>query len=189
LQQNAFDAVDAATSVDRQRFVFDKILEILEADFTFKNKDEARHALKKISSMFINWNYAPWDQSVVPESEQQEKSKAEEKDITEPDQKDKPADKPSAEDGQATDRDDFKEVLGQIDQYVQSLLKNSGKSKAGDDSDSEDKETKEKAVPESKEQKKSESKEKGQAEKAAVSSSTKEDSKNKKENNNNKKSQ
>ncbi len=72
LQQNAFDEVDAATSVDRQRFVFDKILEVLDADFAFKNKDEARHTLKKISSMFINWNYARWDESVIPESDRQD---------------------------------------------------------------------------------------------------------------------
>jgi V/A-type H+-transporting ATPase subunit A len=138
LQQNAFDAVDAATSVDRQRFVFDKILEVIEADFDFKDKDEARHTLKKISSMFINWNYAPWDQSVVPESEEQNKSKSEdkdisksevqdkskpdEKDVSEPEETDKPADKPSANDGQAADRGDFKEILGQIDDYIQTLL-------------------------------------------------------------------
>jgi len=199
LQQNAFDAVDAATSVDRQRFVFDKILEILEADFTFKDKNEARHALKKISSMFINWNYAPWDQSVMPEPEEKDKSESQEKDNSKPkaeekpkaekkkagesDEKDKPSDKPSAEDGQTADRGDFKEILGKIDQYVKSLLKNSGKAKTEDVSESEDQEKKDKDAPESGKQKKSESKEKGQAEKAAVSSSTKEDSKNQKENN------
>ncbi|MHC4569687.1 MAG: V-type ATP synthase subunit A, partial [Planctomycetota bacterium] len=58
LQQNAFDDVDAATSVDRQRFAFDKILEIAETDFAFDDKDEARHTLQKIGSMFLNWNYA-----------------------------------------------------------------------------------------------------------------------------------
>jgi len=170
LQQNAFDAVDAATSIDRQRFVFDKILEILEADFTFKDKDEARHALKKISSMFINWNYAPWDQSVVPEPEQQEKSKSEdqekpkpdEKDVPKSDENDKPADKAPAKDGQATERGDFKEILGRIDRYIRSLLKNSGKSKAEDAPESE---------------------EKDEVEPVAVSSSTQEDSKNQKENN------
>ncbi len=141
LQQNAFDDVDAATSIDRQRFVFDKILEIIEADFAFKDKDEARHTLKKISSMFINWNYAPWDESVVPEpkekdvseSEEQEKPESEEKDVPKSDEKDKPADKSPAKDGQATERGDFKEILGQIDQYIQSLLKNSDKSEAEDE--------------------------------------------------------
>ena len=106
LQQNAFDDVDAATSVDRQRFVFDKILEVIEADFAFKDKDEARHTLKKISSMFINWNYAPWDESVVTESDRQ----------------DEPINKSVLKDDGETERGNFKEILGQIDQYIQSLL-------------------------------------------------------------------
>ncbi|OHB73332.1 MAG: V-type ATP synthase subunit A, partial [Planctomycetes bacterium RBG_16_55_9] len=116
LQQNAFDGVDAATSIDRQRFVFDKILEVLDADFAFKDKDEARHTLKKISSMFINWNYAPWDQSVIPEEERQ----------------DEPMDKSMRREEEETERGDFKDILGQIDQYVQSLL-------AGDKSQAQDK--------------------------------------------------
>jgi V/A-type H+-transporting ATPase subunit A len=106
LQQNAFDAVDAATSVDRQRFVFNKIIEVIEADFDFKDKDEARHTLKKISSMFINWNYAPWDQSVVPDSDTQDQA----------------ANKTLLSDDEETERGNFKEILGQIDNYIQTLL-------------------------------------------------------------------
>ena len=117
LQQNAFDDVDAATSVDRQRFVFDKILEVIEADFAFKDKDEARHTLKKISSMFINWNYAPWDESVVPESDRQ----------------DEPTGKSALKNDEATERGDFKEILGQIDEYIQSLLDNAKKSETEDE--------------------------------------------------------
>lgn len=117
LQQNAFDEVDAATSVDRQRFVFDKILEVVEADFDFKDKDEARSTLKKISSMFVNWNYAPWDESVIPESERQ----------------DEPMGKSAAKDEDATERGDFKQILSQIDQYIQSLLSGKDKSKSEDE--------------------------------------------------------
>jgi V/A-type H+-transporting ATPase subunit A len=106
LQQNAFDEVDAATSIDRQRFVFDKILEIVETDFDFKDKDEARHTFKKISSLFINWNYAPWDESVVPESQRQ----------------DEPISKSMIKDEKDTERGSFVDILGQIDQYIQSLL-------------------------------------------------------------------
>ena len=114
LQQNAYDDVDAATSTDRQRFVFDKILEVVEADFAFTEKDEARHALKKISSMFINWNYTPWDESVIPES----------------DREDKPLDKSLVKKGgQQTERGDFKEMLGQIDRFIESLLNKEKESK------------------------------------------------------------
>jgi V/A-type H+-transporting ATPase subunit A len=117
LQQNAFDDVDAATSVDRQRFVFDKMLEIAEADFAFKDKDKARHTLQKIGSMFIDWNYARWDESVVPESERQ----------------DEPTDKATIKDDEQTERGDFKEILGQIDEYVRSLLEDAKESQAEDE--------------------------------------------------------
>ncbi len=107
LQQNAFDDVDAATSVDRQRFVFDKMLEIVEADFDFKNKDEARQTLQKIGSMFINWNYARWDETVIPESERQ----------------DEPLEKVTVTDEQEeAERGSFKDILAQIDQYVKSIV-------------------------------------------------------------------
>jgi V/A-type H+-transporting ATPase subunit A len=117
LQQNAFDDVDAATSVDRQRFVFDKILDIAEADLAFDNKDEARHTLQKIGSMFLNWNYARWDESVVPES----------------DREDEPIDKSMIKEDEEGERGDFKEILGQIDEYVQLLLDNAKKSRAEDE--------------------------------------------------------
>ncbi|MEA3224797.1 MAG: V-type ATP synthase subunit A [Planctomycetota bacterium] len=117
LQQNAFDDVDAATSVDRQCFVFDKILEIVETDFAFKDKDEARHTLQKIGSMFLNWNYACWDETVVPESDRQ----------------DEPTDESTIKDDEAVERGDFKEILGQIDEYIQSLLDNAKKSQAEDE--------------------------------------------------------
>ncbi len=106
LQQNAFDDVDAATSVDRQKFVFDKLLEVIETDFDFKNKDEARRCMKKISSLFINWNYAPWDESVIPESERQDEKMS----------------KTAHEGKKDTERGSFTEILKQIDEYIKSLL-------------------------------------------------------------------
>ena len=60
LQQNAFDAVDAATSAERQQFVFDKILEVVELDFGFTDKDVARQTLVTAQDLFRNWNYAAW---------------------------------------------------------------------------------------------------------------------------------
>ena len=61
LQQNAFDEVDGATEADRQRFVFDKCLEIIRLDFEFENKDQARQVMFYITDLFRNWNYAPMD--------------------------------------------------------------------------------------------------------------------------------
>lgn len=61
LQQNAFDEVDAATGADRQRLVFDKVLEIADLDFGFDDKDEARRVLVRATDRYRNWNYAPPD--------------------------------------------------------------------------------------------------------------------------------
>ncbi len=58
LQQNAFDAVDSATPADRQRFVFDKLLTLLERDLEFETKAEARKAMLRAGDLFRNWNYA-----------------------------------------------------------------------------------------------------------------------------------
>jgi V/A-type H+-transporting ATPase subunit A len=61
LQQNAFDKVDAATPADRQRFVFDKVLEILELSFDFEDKTQARRSLVTVTDLFRNLNYAETD--------------------------------------------------------------------------------------------------------------------------------
>jgi len=61
LQQNAFDAVDAATPAERQQFVFDRILGILDLDFAFDDKDQARRTLVTAQDLFRNWNYAAWE--------------------------------------------------------------------------------------------------------------------------------
>ncbi|MCX5671404.1 MAG: V-type ATP synthase subunit A [Planctomycetota bacterium] len=61
LQQNAFDAVDAATPAERQRFVFDRILEVIDLDFAFEDRDQARRTLVTAQDLFRNWNYAAWE--------------------------------------------------------------------------------------------------------------------------------
>jgi V/A-type H+-transporting ATPase subunit A len=59
LQQNAFDDVDGATPRDRQQFVFGKVLALLEAEFDFESKEQARETFFRVSDLFRNWNYAP----------------------------------------------------------------------------------------------------------------------------------
>lgn len=58
LEQNAYDEVDGATASERQVFVFDKMLEVLEVDFDFEDKNEARRTFVHISDLVRNWNYA-----------------------------------------------------------------------------------------------------------------------------------
>jgi tetratricopeptide (TPR) repeat protein len=45
LQQDAFDEVDAATPADRQKFVFDKVLAVVDMEFEFEDKEVARKTL------------------------------------------------------------------------------------------------------------------------------------------------
>lgn len=58
LQQNAFDEVDAATPAERQQFVFGKVLEVIDIDFQFTDKAEARRQIFEVTDLFRNWNFA-----------------------------------------------------------------------------------------------------------------------------------
>jgi V/A-type H+-transporting ATPase subunit A len=60
LQQNAFDKVDEATSKERQKYVFHFIYEILEAEFSFSNKEEALHFFQSLRQQFREWNSLEW---------------------------------------------------------------------------------------------------------------------------------
>ena len=57
LQQNAFDKVDAASDEERQQYVFNKVIKILDTDFTMDDKEEARGVFNKLRQLFIDWNY------------------------------------------------------------------------------------------------------------------------------------
>ena len=73
-QQNSFDEVDAAVSVERQNYVFNKVLTVLGSDFALENKDEARAFFNQMRQKFVDWNYI---------SESSSDYKAKEKEIDE----------------------------------------------------------------------------------------------------------
>lgn len=61
LQQNAFDAVDEATSQDRQKHVFNFIYEkIFTQDFDFDDREKSLQFFQKLRQLFKTWNSAPW---------------------------------------------------------------------------------------------------------------------------------
>ncbi|HEQ71296.1 MAG TPA: V-type ATP synthase subunit A [Spirochaetia bacterium] len=60
LQQNAFDPVDAATSAERQRYVFDTILRIVMTNFTLEEKETARTFFNQLRQKFLDWNGIEW---------------------------------------------------------------------------------------------------------------------------------
>ncbi|MGP1576827.1 MAG: V-type ATP synthase subunit A [Treponema sp.] len=61
LQQNSFDAVDDAVSVERQRHIYALILKVLGSQFAFETKDEARTYFNKLRLSFIDYNYSAWN--------------------------------------------------------------------------------------------------------------------------------
>ena len=60
-QQNSFDEVDAAVSVERQTYTFKKVLTVLASEFEIDEKDEAREFFNALRQKFIDWNYIRQD--------------------------------------------------------------------------------------------------------------------------------
>ena len=62
LQQNTFDAVDAACGEERQRYMFSEVLKVLkEEDFRFADKDGARKYFLELRQLFMDMNYLPFE--------------------------------------------------------------------------------------------------------------------------------
>jgi V/A-type H+-transporting ATPase subunit A len=58
LQQDAYDAVDGASSGERQRYVFAAISELLAADLSFPDKGTARKFFHQLTQTTKDWNRA-----------------------------------------------------------------------------------------------------------------------------------
>ncbi|OUX37447.1 MAG: V-type ATP synthase subunit A [Kiritimatiellaceae bacterium TMED266] len=56
LQQNAFDDIDSNNSVERQRYVFSMLLELLRSNLHFADKTEARTFFQRISQICRDMN-------------------------------------------------------------------------------------------------------------------------------------
>lgn len=69
LQQNAFDEVDGATAKERQVYVFDAVMEILQTAFHFTDKDHARRFFQSLRQAYMDWNYRPWGSDAFAEGE------------------------------------------------------------------------------------------------------------------------
>jgi len=60
LQQDAFDAVDVAVPLARQHENFALLTKIVEHDYEFSDREQARHFFTQLSHLFKNLNYAPF---------------------------------------------------------------------------------------------------------------------------------
>jgi V/A-type H+-transporting ATPase subunit A len=71
LQQNAFDAVDEATSRERQIYIFDVICQILESELAFEDKNNALHFFQQLRQLFRGWNSDPWQDEGFQKTERE----------------------------------------------------------------------------------------------------------------------
>ncbi len=61
LQQNSFNAVDAAMPEERQKAAFDMLERVVTAAYAFESKDDARHGFNRFTQSFLDWNTTPVD--------------------------------------------------------------------------------------------------------------------------------
>ena len=71
LQQNAFNDVDAATSVDRQRHVFGYISRFMKTKLKFTDKDAARGFFQTLTQTTRDWNQTAFDADEFKKQEEQ----------------------------------------------------------------------------------------------------------------------
>ena len=61
LQQDAFDAVDVSVMPERQVALLDRVVEVVDKEYRFPDKDSARDFYGRMTGLFRNLNYAPMD--------------------------------------------------------------------------------------------------------------------------------
>ncbi len=61
LQQDAFHEVDAATTADRQKYVFSHIVGTLKTPMRFDDKESARHFFQGLTQVTKDWNQVQMD--------------------------------------------------------------------------------------------------------------------------------
>jgi V/A-type H+-transporting ATPase subunit A len=81
LQQNAFDPVDAAVNTERQRYVFDLLLEILRAELDLSDKGQARTYFYQIRQKILDLNSTQWNTDALKELEKEIRKMLEEKKV------------------------------------------------------------------------------------------------------------
>jgi len=60
LQQNSFDPVDAAVSVERQEYLFNILLDVLSGKFDLETKADARQFFNRLRQNFLDYNGSEW---------------------------------------------------------------------------------------------------------------------------------
>ena len=61
LQQDAYDPVDVSVPLERQKELFTLVRGLIQREYPFKGKDEARSFFTQLTGLLKNLNYAPRD--------------------------------------------------------------------------------------------------------------------------------
>lgn len=71
LQQDAFDKVDQSSSLDRQRYMLNKVLSIYYTEFSFENFEEVGQYFKRIINQMKQMNYSESESDKFKENEKE----------------------------------------------------------------------------------------------------------------------
>ncbi len=71
LQQNAFDETDAANSVERQEYVFAKLLKLMDTKMKFADKNQARSFFQQLTQTCRDWNGSEFQSDEFKKIEEQ----------------------------------------------------------------------------------------------------------------------
>lgn len=61
LQQDAFDAVDASCTLERQKLNFNKVYQLVNQEYNFTDKSQIHDYFTRLTGLFKNFNYAAED--------------------------------------------------------------------------------------------------------------------------------
>ncbi len=70
LQQDAFDSIDATTSIERQQYMMEKVLEVNDKNFSFDSFEEVNPYFKEVINIFKQMNYQKFKSDKFKELEQ-----------------------------------------------------------------------------------------------------------------------
>lgn len=71
LQQNAYDETDSSCSIERQEYVFGKLLKLLNTKMKFASQDDARSFFQKLAQTCKDWNVVSYNSDEFKQIEEQ----------------------------------------------------------------------------------------------------------------------
>ena len=70
LQQDSFDPIDGSVGLERQKYIFNILYQVLEEEFTISSKTEARSFFNQLRQKFLDWNGTVWDSEEFTQNEE-----------------------------------------------------------------------------------------------------------------------